>query len=50
MILPTYKNVVLMSVHSLGWLLWLCFYPKCMIIGLFETTNTCGAIMVLKLQ
>jgi hypothetical protein len=26
-IFQTYKNVVLKSVHSLGWLLWLCFYP-----------------------
>jgi hypothetical protein len=26
-IFQTYKNVVLRSVHSLGWLLWLCFYP-----------------------
>ncbi len=28
MIFQTYKNVFLRSVHSLGWLLWLCFYPK----------------------
>jgi hypothetical protein len=27
-IFQTYKNVVLKSVHSLGWLLWLCFYPN----------------------
>ncbi len=26
-IFQTYKNVVLRSVHSLRWLLWLCFYP-----------------------
>ncbi len=27
-IFQTYKNAVLRNVHSLGWLLWLCFYPK----------------------
>jgi hypothetical protein len=27
MIFQTYENVVLRSVHSLRWLLWLCFYP-----------------------
>ncbi len=27
-IFQTYKNVVLRSVHSFGWLLWLWFYPK----------------------
>jgi len=26
-IFQTYKNVVLRNAHSLGWLLWLCFYP-----------------------
>jgi hypothetical protein len=26
-IFQTYKNIVLNNVHSLGWLLWLCFYP-----------------------
>jgi hypothetical protein len=26
-IFQTYKNVVKKSVHSLGWLLWLCFCP-----------------------
>jgi hypothetical protein len=26
-IFQTYKNVVKKSVHSFGWLLWLCFYP-----------------------
>jgi len=26
-IFQTYKNVVLKNVHSLGWFLWLCFYP-----------------------
>jgi len=26
-IFQTYKNVVLKTVHSLGWLLWLRFYP-----------------------
>jgi hypothetical protein len=25
-IFQTYKNAVLRNVHSLGWLLWLCFY------------------------
>jgi len=25
-IFQVYKNVILKSVHSLGWLLWLCFY------------------------
>jgi hypothetical protein len=25
-IFQTYKNTILRSVHSLGWLLWLCFY------------------------
>jgi hypothetical protein len=25
-IFQTYKNAILMNVHSLGWLLWLCFY------------------------
>jgi hypothetical protein len=29
MIFETYKNVVLNNVHSLGWLLWLWFYPIC---------------------
>jgi hypothetical protein len=28
MIFQTYKNVFLRNVHSLGWLLWLCFYRK----------------------
>jgi len=28
-IFQTYKNVVLSNVHSLGWLLWLWFYPIC---------------------
>jgi hypothetical protein len=27
-IFQTYKNVILRSVHSLGWLLWLWFYPN----------------------
>jgi hypothetical protein len=27
-IFQTYKNLVLKNVHSLGWLLWLCFHPK----------------------
>jgi hypothetical protein len=27
-IFQTYKNVILKSVHSLWWLLWLCFYPR----------------------
>ncbi len=27
-IFETYKKVVLRSVHSLGWFLWLCFYPR----------------------
>jgi len=27
-IFQTYKNVILRSVHSFWWLLWLCFYPK----------------------
>jgi hypothetical protein len=26
-IFQTYKNAILKSVHSLGWLHWLCFYP-----------------------
>jgi hypothetical protein len=26
-IFQTYKNIVLRSVHSLMWFLWLCFYP-----------------------
>jgi hypothetical protein len=26
-IFQTYKNIVLRSVYSLEWLLWLCFYP-----------------------
>ncbi len=26
-IFQTYKNAILRSVHSLGWLLWLCSYP-----------------------
>jgi hypothetical protein len=26
-IFQTYKNTILKSVHSLEWLLWLCFYP-----------------------
>jgi hypothetical protein len=26
-IFQTYKNIVLRNVHSLEWLLWLCFYP-----------------------
>ncbi len=30
-IFQTYKNVVLKSVHLLGWLLWLCFYPITML-------------------
>jgi hypothetical protein len=28
MIFQTYKNIVLMNVHSLGWHFWLCFYPN----------------------
>jgi hypothetical protein len=31
-IFQTYKNEVLKRVHSLGWLLWLCFYPKALSI------------------
>ncbi len=27
MIFQTYKNAILRSVHSFGWILWLCFYP-----------------------
>jgi hypothetical protein len=27
-IFQIYKNVILNNVHSLGWLLWLCFYPN----------------------
>jgi hypothetical protein len=27
MIFQKYKNMVLWNVHSLRWLLWLCFYP-----------------------
>jgi hypothetical protein len=27
-IFQTHKNTVLRSVHSLGWLLWLWFYPS----------------------
>jgi hypothetical protein len=33
-IFQTYKNVVLKSIHSLGWLLWLCFYPFAWLISL----------------
>jgi hypothetical protein len=27
-IFQTYKNIIKKNVHSLGWLLWLCFHPK----------------------
>ncbi len=32
MIFRTYKNVILRIFHSLGWLLWLCFYPTQMFL------------------
>jgi hypothetical protein len=28
MIFQIYKNTILKNIHSLGWLLWLCFYPN----------------------
>jgi len=28
-IFQTYKNVILMRVYSLGWLVWSCFYLMC---------------------
>jgi len=30
-IFQTYKKLVLKSVHSLGWFLWLCFYPRILV-------------------
>jgi hypothetical protein len=33
-IFQTYKNSILRSLHSLGWLFWLCFYPKANLLDL----------------
>jgi hypothetical protein len=44
-IFQTYKNVVLNNIHSLGWLLLLCFYPNrlslsmnCMVSQIYRVT------------
>jgi hypothetical protein len=39
-IFQTYKNVVWRNVHSLGWLLWLCFYPRLNVRALQITSTT----------
>jgi hypothetical protein len=39
MIFQTYKHIILKKVHSLGWLLWLCFYPWILLINQHPLEN-----------
>ncbi len=46
-IFQTYTNVVLRNVHSLGWLLWLCFYLTKKFVALVKGLSQLEVIVVI---